>query len=744
LNKFKEIPPSLFLFRQITGEFLSRKIIFCRDRLTKENGCGKIGRVLCKLKRRILLIKRLLEYLSPYKKRIVVILLISACFSALTLSNAWLLGQLTDAIFYRTKGLPLSVTLNQPQNQILTLNFVKNSSWTAKEQRDLDRAVKSFGLTILTDQSEGPSVYVRVSSPQQLASDPLRLLSGLKADLRPKLGQLQAFISAEESKKSNEIRILPQFYTIFIIPFVIMLLYLLRGIFGYAQGYMVGAIGQKIIMRLRNQIYQNLQNLSISYFERNKTGQTGQLISRITNDIDAINFLFTSGIFDMILQPMVVIIGLIYGFILNWQLTLMFFLVFPFIAFPIDRLTRKLRDINTEIMNKLADITDILEETFSGIKVVKAFGMERYEIERFERETQANYKATMRGLIVSKTVLPIIEFTISIGLAIFLTYSGSLILHSALSPSQFFTFILLMTIISDPIRSLSGVYSSIPRTIVAAERVFELIDQKSEVVEAASPVKINTIQGKVEFAKVTFGYTAENIVLKKVDLAVKPGEVIALVGPSGAGKTTMVNLVARFYDPLTGVIKIDDHDLRQIKLDSLRQAMGIVPQETVLFRGTIAENIAYGKTNASMEEIIAAAKASNAQEFIEQMPEGYQTKVGSRGTRLSGGQRQRIAIARALLRDPRILILDEATSALDTQSEILVQEALQRLMKNRTCFVIAHRLSTIRSADRIVVMQEGQIAEIGTHDELLMKNGLYALLYRTQFREQEVDSNLNG
>ncbi len=684
------------------------------------------------------MLKRVLEYLLPYKSRIIAIVIVSLLLSVITLMDAWLMGRLTDAIFYRTKGFPITLSVGIGKKELFTLNLVKKNAWTKTEQNNLQQMVNKNGLTYLSGIVKDNSLEIEVSVPKELAGDPLKLIDDLQTRLSPEFKGIRIYLSAgfKQEKTNTGFLLLPQFYTIYILPFALIIVYLLRGLFRYTQGYMVGSIGQKIVMQLRNQIYENLQNLSIGYFEKNKIGQTGQLISRITGDISSINFLFTSGIFDMILQPMVVIFGLVWGFVLNWKITLMAFLVFPFVVFPIDRLTRKLRMVNKEIMNKMADITDVLEETLSGIKVVKAFGMEKYEVKRFQRETKSSYRAAMDGLRVGKMFLPTIEFTISIALAIFIIYSGNLILHNTLNPSEFFTFVFLMATITNPIRSLSGVYSHIPRALVAAERVFEIIDQKSEVIEAINPIDTN-IKGKVEFEKVSFGYTPETIVLKNISLEVQPGEVVALVGPSGAGKTTLVNLVARFYDPLAGVIKIDGYDLTKIKLSSLRKAMGIVPQETVLFRGTIAENIAYGKIDASMEEIITAAKASNADEFIRQMPDGYETRVGSRGATLSGGQRQRIAIARALLRDPRILILDEATSALDTQSEILVQEALQRLMKDRTSFVIAHRLSTIRSANRIVVMQKGEIVEVGTHEELLYLNGLYAMLYKTQFRSQD-------
>ncbi len=689
--------------------------------------------------------KRLIHYFAPHKKRIISIFIIAMFVSLFTLTDAWLVGRLTDAIFYRTKGLPISVNVSVNQIKEFNLNFVKSSLWTLSERTLLEENIKNNGFTIQSVGETGNNaITCRVGVLQSVAKDPLRILPILQKYLQKDFPDIQVYTSGEVETSQSGLRLFPQFYTVFILPFLVIIFYFLRGIFTYGQNYLIGSIGQKTIMKLRNEIYENLQNLSISYFERNKTGQTGQLISRILSDIDAINYLFTSGLMNIVLKPLVLIFGLIWGLMINWKLTLMFFLVFPLITIPMTRLSRKLKKVNTQIMNKNADITDVLEETLTGIKVVKSFGTEKYEVDRFKRETRSSYNATIKGIRVGQMISPIIDFMISIGLAIFITYCGYLIMHEELNPSECLTIAFLMASMADPVRALGSMYSNFPKAFVAAERVFALIDEKSEVVEAENPVEIKNISGRVEFENVTFGYTPENIVLQGINLQVNPGEVIALVGPSGAGKTTMINLVARFYDPVGGEIKIDGYNLRDIKINSLRQAMGIVPQETVLFRGTIAENIAYGRMDATMDEIIAAAKASNAHEFIEKMPEGYQTKVGSRGATLSGGQRQRVAIARALLRNPKLLILDEATSALDTQSEILVQDALQKLMKNRTCFVIAHRLSTIRSANRIVVMEGGKIVEIGSHDELLALDGLYAKLYKTQFRNQEGDSNINS
>jgi subfamily B ATP-binding cassette protein MsbA len=685
-------------------------------------------------------LKRILQYLLPYKRRIFFIIIVSIITSMLSLSNTWLLGRLTDAIFYRTKGLPLTLSWQKTQTQLnkdFVLNLTAKRPFSRETLGKIRSDIRKNGLTVQSVTPHNGLAIVKVEAPSGLANQPLKLATDLEARLTPLYGPLKVYIASGPEKTTRQPLLFPRYYTVFILPVLLVVIYLLLGVFRYAKSFAIEAMGQKIVMGLRNEIYQNLQNLSLSYFEKNKTGQAGQLISRILGDIGSIQFLFTSGIFDTVLEPIVVVIGLIWGFTLNWKLTLMFFFFVPILVWPINYLSKKLRKVNLEIMNRQADITGVLEESLSAVKVIKAFGTEDYEIKRFQRETRQSYEAAMRGTRVSQIFLPVIEFIVSIGLAAFLMYGGAQVINQSLSPGEFFAFVMLMSTIADPIRKLSGVFGNIPRSLVAAERVFELIDEQSEVVEAEHPVELSDIKGRVALTDVTFGYEPDNPVLHGIDLVVNPGEVIALVGPSGAGKTTIVNLIARFYDPVSGVITIDGHNLREIKLSSLRKQMGIVPQETILFRGTIAENIAYGKLDAPEAEIIAAAKAANAHEFISAMPDGYQTKVGTRGYTLSGGQRQRIAIARAILRDPRILILDEATSALDTQSEVLVQEALQRLMRDRTSFVIAHRLSTIRSASRIVVMNGGVISEIGSHGELIKKNGLYALLYRTQLHKEE-------
>jgi subfamily B ATP-binding cassette protein MsbA len=510
------------------------------------------------------------------------------------------------------------------------------------------------------------------------------------------------------------------------------LIFFFRAIFQYGEKYFTAYVSQSAIKDMRNDLYGHLQCLSLDFYAKNKTGE---IMSRATNDVGILQGAIVSGaigIFSLFFQ---LAFGLFKLFYDNWRLTLATFIVFPLIAYVIDKFNKKIRKVSKKAQVKVASVSDILQETISGIRVVKSFGREEYEYERFSNENFENFRANMKNSQLNATLTPITELLASLSFIIILWYGGREVMAGKMTPGELTGYFALLLYITNPLKSLTRLSGTIQRALAAAERIFEVIDIEPTVRNKKDAKELNDINGYIEFKDVKFSYKDDEIALDGINLAANPGQVIALAGSSGAGKSTLVNMIPRFYDPDSGEITIDGIDIRDVTIDSLRDKIGIVPQETVLFSGTIADNILYGRLDASEEEVINAAKAANAHDFIIQFPKGYKTEIGERGAGLSGGQKQRIAIARAILKDPDILILDEATSALDTESEALVQEALDRLMKNRTTFVIAHRLSTILDADKIVVMERGKVVEMGSHQELLVKGGLYKKLYEIQFNK---------
>jgi subfamily B ATP-binding cassette protein MsbA len=404
----------------------------------------------------------------------------------------------------------------------------------------------------------------------------------------------------------------------------------------------------------------------------------------------------------------------------------------PLITLIINKFNIKIRRVSKKAQIKIADISNVLQETISAVRVVKSFGREEYEYNRFREENEENFRAKVKNAQYEAVISPVVEFLAAIAFTAILWYGGFDVYHGRMAPAALITFFTVLLAISQPLTSLTKLSSTVQQALAAAERIFEILDVKNHIQEKEDPLVIEDIKGSVKFEGVFFAYKENEEVLEDINLEVNPGEVVALVGPSGAGKTTLVDLLFRFYDPDRGKIYIDEIDIKEISLASLRKHIGIVPQETVLFSGSISDNIAYGDLQASDEEIEAAARAANAHDFIMSFPEGYDTIVGERGVGLSGGQKQRIAIARAILKDAKILILDEATSALDAESEALVQDALENLMINRTTFVIAHRFSTIKRANKIVVMDKGHIVEMGDHQSLMDRKGLYYRLYQGQ------------
>lgn len=507
----------------------------------------------------------------------------------------------------------------------------------------------------------------------------------------------------------------------------IIVVYLLRGMFFFGQNYLMSYIGQKVIIDIRQAVYRQLQRLSMSYFEKR---QTGTIMSYVTNDVNALQSALVDSVIEFVTEAVVLIGSLGVMFYIHWKLSFLTLITLPLVAHAINVFGKKLRNAGRISQERAADITSVLQETIAAVRVIKSFSREEYEIERFTRENEKNFRAQMKIAQLMATLTPLIEFLAAIGVTVIIWYGGWEVINGHLTSGSLIAFLIYVVNLSNPIKRLSRVYANIQRAMAAAQRVFEVLDTEPEIQELPDAKILPDITGHVVFDHVDFEYKPGEPVLNDISIVAKPGQMVAIVGPSGAGKTTIANLIPRFYDPVGGQITIDGTDIKTVTLASLREQIGIVPQETVLFNGTVYENILYGDLAAGAEQVEAAAKAANAHSFIEAMPDGYQTQIGERGSKLSGGQRQRIAIARAILKNPRVLILDEATSALDTESEKLVQEALDKLMVGRTSFVIAHRLSTVQRADIILVMERGRIVEQGSHAELMAKEGLYRKLYK--------------
>ena len=515
------------------------------------------------------------------------------------------------------------------------------------------------------------------------------------------------------------------------IAVTIVIVFFIRGICFYAQTYLMSYVGQKVIIDIREAVYRKLQFLSLGYFEKR---QTGTIMSYVTNDVGALQGSIIESATDFVTEMSILIGSLALMFNLHWKLSLLTLITMPLVAKAMDLFGKKLKRTSGIMQDRAADITAVLQETISSVRVIKSFVREEYEIARFVKENYANFRAQMKNAQVMATLTPVIELIAAIGVTFLIWYGGFEVINGNLTAGALIAFLVYATNLANPIKRLSRIYGNIQKAMAAAERVFSVLDEKTDIVEKDNATELKAVIGKVDFKAVTFKYNENEVILKDINLEVKAGQMVAIVGPSGAGKTTIVNLLPRFYDPVAGNIYIDDVNIADVTLASLREKIGIVPQETVLFNGSIYDNILYGDLTATTEEVMAAAKAANAHDFIMQMADQYQTQIGERGSKLSGGQRQRIAIARAILKNPRILILDEATSALDTESEKLVQDALDKLMVGRTSFVIAHRLSTILQADMIIVMEKGQIVEQGSHEELLKLDGLYSGLYKLQFK----------
>ena len=511
----------------------------------------------------------------------------------------------------------------------------------------------------------------------------------------------------------------------------IVVVFAFRGFFYYWQSYLVSYIGQRVVADVRLVMFKKFQRMPIAYFDKHQTGET---MSYVTNDVAAVQSALVDNLIDLFTEASIFIGSVVLMFYIDWQLTLVTLITVPLVGYAMKIFGRKIKRSGTLIQEKIADITSLLQESISSIRIVKSFVRENYEIERFDKENNLNFQASMKNAQLTSLLTPTVEFLAAVAVTLIVWFGGYEVVQGIMSAGSLVAFLTYAVNLANPIKRLSRIYGRIQQAMAAVDRIFSVLDMEEPVNDKPDAVNLPKVEGNVSVDNVTFSYDGLHNALENVSFNVKPGQMIAFVGPSGAGKSTIANLIPRFYDVTDGAIKIDGLDIRDVKLSSLREQIGIVPQETLLFSTTVMENIRYGRLDATDDEVIAAARAANADNFIRDLPNGYQTQIGERGLNLSGGQRQRMAIARAMLKNPQILILDEATSALDTESEKIVQSALDKLMHGRTSFVIAHRLSTIFGADQIFVIDKGRICEHGTHNELLNLGGVYAHLYNIQFR----------
>ena len=521
----------------------------------------------------------------------------------------------------------------------------------------------------------------------------------------------------------------------------LVILFLVLGIVAFLRNYWMEYIGQRVTADLRISLFERVQSLSINFFDNRRTGE---IISRFSNDVTIIQNAAVNIPMTFFRQVILFLGGITIILYMNWKLTGLIVLLVPLIITAAKYYGVRIKKYSVKVQDKLGSVTTILEEVISSIRLVKSFVREDYEKGRFSSQVEKTFQTSLSRLRLSATFGPVLIFlTYSIATAI-LWFGGLQVIEGNITPGELIAFILYAVMIAGPMGTFARLYTQVQEALGAMQRVFDLLDKQPEVVDVPNAPEIGHIKGKVKFNNVCFEYTPGIPVLRNINFECSPGEIIAIVGPSGAGKTTLINLLHRFYDPLGGSIEIDGNDIKEINLKSLLSQIALVPQETSLFGGTIRENILYGKLEATQNELMEAAKAANAHHFITELSEGYNATIGEKGIKLSGGQRQRLAIARAILKNPRILILDEGTSSLDNQSESLIQEALENFMSFRTTFIIAHRLSTIQHADRILVMDEGEIIEEGKHKDLLKQKGLYYHLYTLKLFEGDNGTGTSG
>ena len=514
-----------------------------------------------------------------------------------------------------------------------------------------------------------------------------------------------------------------------------LILGLLTGVYFFQQIIEIGdnyfrhKLGGKFILDLRVKLYDYLQKLSLSFFEQTSTGE---LMSRVTNDVNALEHFVTHGSTFLLIDLLRLIGAVVLLLWLNWKLALLVCIPIPILAVSLRLFNQKIRPVYRNMRARLGDINAKLQDNLSGIQVIQAFVQESRELEEFSKESENYYDAVVRGIRYWATFFPSMNFLSLLGNVIVLGAGAVMVVRDQLTLGSLVAFISYLNFLYNPVRRLIDIDNIIQEALAAAERIFDLLDVKPSIFDGEKAFNLPLVKGEIKFEQVHFRYETGEMVLKNVNFTIKPGELVALVGPSGAGKTSIASLICRFYDPLQGRITLDGYDLRDVRLKSLRQNIAVVLQDTFLFNSTIKENLRYGNSNASDEEIIEAARVANAHDFIMEFPDGYDTRIGERGVRLSGGQKQRLSLARAILINPQIIILDEATSSVDAEAEFLIQQALEKILKNRTALVIAHRLSTIKNADKIIALEDGKIVEVGDHGDLINRDGLYSQLYKRQ------------
>ena len=516
----------------------------------------------------------------------------------------------------------------------------------------------------------------------------------------------------------------------------VVVLYVLKAVFGYIHMYLMTWVGQKVVIDIRLELYDHTQRLSLATLYSKRSGE---FLSRITNDVSTLQNILASVVVDFVVQGSTFVGILCFLFFINWKLTIATFTIIPLAVLVIDRASAKLRKVGSVIQERLAMVAAIAQEAVSSIRIVRAFATEEEEFRRFKSESDKHFRALMKGTQIRGILEGVVEVILIAALAVILWLGGRDVINGKLTAGALLSFLTYIGLLVQPIRILSRVISNIQQGVASADRVFEILDEKNEVKISDNPIVLSDMKGRVKFEDVWFRYTESRWVLQGLDFEIRPGEKVAVVGPTGTGKSTMADIIMRFYDPSRGNVFIDGVNLRDIELKSYRRQIGVVPQDPVLMKGTLAYNIGYGYPGVTEDDLVRAAKIAGIYDFINGLPEQFDTEVGERGVTLSGGQRQRVAIARAVVRDPKILIMDEATSSLDALVEQQVQDAMRNAMEGRTSVVIAHRLSTIRDADRILVMNNGRVAEQGTHDELLELEGHYYRLFSASNGEHGED-----